>query len=313
MVLKVKRLVSVIVGITGVLVFVNIGMSQDLQTSWAQYLQTENRYQTVKLKEQDFLNQQQQLLEKQQHLQEKQSWFNGWIVKMQLAGVSEDLLEIADSLEIVRNQLSNLEIAKSSRFQAFKREYLAMMQGNNKIDELSADWTNQSNVIIQSIEDNSDRSGVLPDYSAIVNKLYDDNRTRDLVLKDLQKVIRQKISYIDSLKATRQSDLALLRSMAEFRKDVQLQTQSEADVSHTSPAELEHITQIHGASTQEVYSDQQSNKVQRETPGRQEIIVQTSREISGSENIIQSDIKQLEKQRVQYQQLLETIEKELQH
>lgn len=308
-----KPMAKIICGIVGFLFLASVVNAQDLQSVWEQYLQSERQYQVLQTKENNLVTQQKELLERQEQLQQKHSWYNGWIIKMRLSGVSEHLLEVADSLETVRHELQKTAQLKSKRFQQFKRTYLAAISDNNAPNKLPDDWKDQSALIVQSVTNSRMTDGALPDYSQIVNKLYDDESTRTLVMSDLQGVLRNKVDYIDSLIAARQSDLALLKSMADFKKDIQLQSQSDMAESHSeNPAGSR--TAENGATYTDV--NEISEQVTQSNAGQQvstEIPSRSPSSVGDSENSVRNSIQDLKKQREQYQQLLRNIEKELYH
>jgi len=308
-----KPMTKIICGIVGFVFLASAVNAQDLQLAWEQYLQSERQYQSLQTKENNLVTQQKDLLERQNQLQQKHSWYNGWIIKMRLSGVSDHLLAVADSLETVRHELRETEQIKSERFQQFKRTYLAAISDKNAPNKLSDDWKDQSALIVQSVANSRITDGALPDYSQIVNKLYDDESTRTLVMSDLQVVLQNKVDYIDSLISTRQSDLALLKSMADFQKDVQLQSQSDMAESHS-----ENPAGTRTAGNSPAYTDvsEMNEQVTQSSAGQQvstEVSARSPASVGDSENSVRNSIQVLKNQREQYQQLLRNIEKELHH
>jgi len=306
-----KPMSKIIIGMAGLLLLAGTGVAQDLQATWDEYLAAETRYQTLKAREQHFTHHQEELHRKQRQLQEKQAWYNGWIVKMQLSGVSEELVAVADSLQTVRDQRQTVGKVKSDRFREFKQLYLAKAEDDSASYDLAGKWADQADLIIRTVANSNNPGGALPDYSNIVNKLYEDEQTRQLVLSDLQEVITRKINYIDTLLASRRSDLALLKSMADFRKDVMLQSHSDVDVSRTGMSSLGDSREITG--TTPTYSDGESSGEQPQYPLSTEMARQSSETGTTNDMSVQRDIQELEHRRSQYHELLRTIEKELHH
>lgn len=303
---------KIITGILGFLILSTPGVSQNIQAVWEEYLNAETRYQTLKAQVHNLAQQQEQLHRKQQRLQDKQTWYNGWIIKMQLSGVSEDLVSVADSLQAVREQLQKTEQMKSDRFREFKQLYLAKAEKGSGSEDLEGEWADQADLIIRTVANSNNPYGALPDYSEIVNKLYEDKQTRQLVLSDLREVIIRKISYIDTLVASRRSDLALMKSMADFRKDVNLQTQSDADLSRSGATRVNFTAESGSPETDYTYLGRGPDE-QNPSPVSTDLTVQSSQNIVVNETSIQADIQQLQHRRTQYQELLRTIEKELHH
>jgi len=290
--------------LAGILV-ANTGLAQDLQTVWNQYLQTETAYQRVLLHESRLIANQSQLREKQQQLQQSQTWYNSWIIKIRLSGINEDLVAIADSLGQIRESKAQLQQQKSEQFSTFKSRYFTWLQQTPAVRNPDAHWARQSELIVRTITNNNSPDDILPNYTRIVNKLYDNEQTRQMVLTDLRKVLMQKITIIDSLLQSRQNDLALLKSMSDFQKDINLQTESATDLSHQSGS-------VDKSSPESYFSgiggnDSRTSEQEGLNPAN---ITEPAQSIHTGEQTVRQDIRQLESRRRQYQQLLQTIAKE---
>ncbi|MCF7805215.1 MAG: hypothetical protein K9N46_13205 [Candidatus Marinimicrobia bacterium] len=296
----------------------NLLPAQELETAWQEYISAETRYQDLMEQRRIYEGRQQSLLERQQRLRDNHRWYNGWIINMQQAGVSEDLVVVADSLREISRRLQSQNAQRDSLFEELKATYQDVLRNPQQQDMPSGQFRELTNVIIKSLITKNPTTGALPDYTDIVNNLYQDSETRQTVLQDLQRVLEKKIVLLDSLMTSRRNDLSLLRSMEEFQENIQLQSQTDADVSRAGEVGGNTRAGESGPS-QGYFNDYNSGietsadrieKIDEEGQDFQQVPAKV--DVSpGSKTAVKEDIDRLERSRNEYQRLLESIRKEL--
>ncbi len=211
--------------------------AQDLETCWANYLSLNTRLESIIGREQQWSMQQRELNDEILQLQESQSWYNGWIVEIMLARKSTRQLALADSLRLVRERITGLEAQRDEAFRELRQVYQQLLLASESEEQLSLAQKEQVLLIGNLMINHSSATLELPDYSSLLNSPYENESVKRLVLQDLQSVLQMKLLLIDSLLATKETELALLNRLNEFHRDLNYQLQSDLDPGFGSSGE----------------------------------------------------------------------------
>lgn len=318
--MKLKIHLLLLIGLVPVLL-----VAQDYDHLWEEYLRLDRQLQEARHQEEAYTNRRTLLLEKQNRLRQHQTWLNGWIVQLQLSGISQSLVRNADSLESFRKRIAVISDKHTAVFHDFKIAYQARLAEPGAKADTSSLGNDRAVLLARSLINNESSAALLPDYTTIMNELYEDPHMRRLVYADLSSVLEQKIALIDSLVQDRNMDLALLRRLRSFHRDLWLQEESNADFeggSEAGPSQTSSPNQddaewyaksgISNYTTTEpdVEGMAQSEEVSGSLENRQP---ETGGTGSGGEDSILRDIERLQLKRVSYLHLLHTIEEELSH
>lgn len=306
---------------------------QEVDSLWQQYIRLESQLRQTTRQESIHLERQSTLLEKQHRLKEKQSWLNGWIVEMQLSGLSKSLVKVADSLEVLRERRVSLTYRRNYVLNEFKHAYRHLLNKENGVVDTTDVQSSRAIVLARSLINLDTPGDILPDYAGIIEELYESEKTKELVLRDLHSVLEQKITLIDSLIRERKMDLTLLNRLTEFHKDLQVQMESNIDYGSGAGIQSEQLTdgetRYSGFTGDEFAHPGYSNWTE---PGYEESLTKAGQSGSGepaadASNLradteyqpnsggaaITRDIHQLEQKRLSYQNLLRKIQEELSH
>ena len=300
-------------------------IGQDLDTLWNDFLELETNQNIANSRYESYLITQSDLLKKQQALQDNQTWLNGWINEIRLANINQDLVVVADSIEMIEDRIDTLQVRKQDYLQKFKIAYQR---------ELDQNYTNQLNseriqILVNSVLSETLPESDLPDYDRLMQSLEQDEAIKKIVYSDLVGVLQRKMALIDSILVEKKRDLVLLRRLGQFHEDVILQIEANADVSlseteMTDPAPADEFDY---ASTEDyvTFSADGGNRLQnpeaaltssQESESSEEELLSgnpsaTIQAETGNINPIISDIQTLNVKREQYQVILQTLQQEL--
>lgn len=294
---------------------------------WRNYLSVDTQLEAAVAAEQGWLEQQHELYEEIRKLQGSQSWYNDWIVKIILARKSARQVELADSLQQIRNKIAALKAQRDDAFQVLREVYQRILFKSESENRLSLSQKEQAITIGRRLMSQNDATFNLPDYSSILNSPYEDAAVKRLVLKDLQSVLQVKLVLIDSLLTEKETELALLSRLNEFHRDLSYQMQSNLDLEPGSSREATSPTSATFGG--EEYYDDASWRVLDDKEGIVSELkgsdrsmatpLDQTRGVSGETDIqlnvdpIDEVINRLKNKRQQYQDLLRQIDSELPH
>jgi len=317
--------------LSGFILYPGITTSQDLDDLWEKYISSETQLQLAEQQESEYLERRTALIQKQQQLRERQSWLNGWIIEMRLAGASKTIVAIADSLEVTQKRLSSLRYRRDSAFNEFKHGYRLMLSQASQSQDTSAVADVQAIMLARVLVNMDIPMNIFPDYTAIFNELYEDEDLKNLVFRDLHRVIERKLALLDTLIRERQMDLALLNRLSEFHQDLatQMETNTEVydQIEFTETPQRERLSELrYYNDVEDQYYDRFALVGMSNSWDPQEYELYTSENIltestqypdeeqisSGSgAGAISEDINQLKQKQTSYRELLEKIRKEL--
>lgn len=208
----------------------NIAQGQELELLWADYLVAEARLEAAVKSEQVWEQEHLRLSDEIGALEASQSWYNGWIIELNIARKSSRQVALADSLRTVRASIAHLESQRDAAFAALKRSYGRKLLASDPRGGLSPTEKEQAITMGRALIGRDDAVLALPDYAPITRSSYENEDIRRLVLKDLQVVLAAKLGIIDSLVTEKETEAALLTRLEEFHRDLGYQMRSNLDL-----------------------------------------------------------------------------------
>lgn len=304
---KVNQLIFI-----ALVMFGSILSAQDLVTAWENYISIDAELARVMEKESLLKEQQNRLQEEIRDLQKNQSWYNGWINKMRRVRKSTYFLEISNSLVTTQGELTLFSRKRDEAFLSLKKAYKHLLLETDKGDQLSFSDKETAFSLGQWILNEGKQSYDFPDYASILVSNFEDDEIKRLVLDDLQSVLETKLYFIDSLLTENYSETELINRLNEFHRDLNLQMESDRDLSTGGTEEFaainDYIEKEYIGNGDRFFFAGSKGATNEElgTVDVRSIQAQITRE-----NQVESDINILELKRQQYQQLLSQIKDEL--
>jgi len=300
-------------------------VGQQLDTLWNDFLELETNQNIANSKYESYLIKQSELLQKQQQLKDNQTWLNGWINEIRLANLNQELVAVADSIEIIEDRIDAMHGRKQDYLQKFKIAYQRELDLNykNQFD------SERIQILVNSVLSETLPESDLPDYDRLMHSLEHDAAIKKIVYNDLVGVLERKMALIDSILSEKKRDLVLLRRLGQFHEDVILQIEANADVSLseteiTDPAPSDALeyastedyvtysedggSRLQNLETEATSSPESESNEEELLPGNASATIRTE---TGNMNPIISDIQTLNVKREQYQIILQTLQQEL--
>jgi|GEM_PF-5053587 len=297
-----------------VFVYVMLGVlpsaviSQPLDSVWTQYLEAESSLDTYKTRMKYYRQRQQELLQTIQRKEAAQAWYNGWIIEMQLANLSNELSETADSLEKIRGLMTREESEREKALGSLKSTYRQTIQ-NRETRHLD---TMHTRALIEALRSERRERIPLPDYSTIVEEVGTDGEIRVMVLRDLKAILQNKLTKIDSVLTRRREDRELADRLIAFHEDLEIQREAQSDIG--SGTEDYGSTAPNGGSAPG-YRDESELSQSKDRIGDR------VHDLNGQEvettpvdiRPLDSELERLRVARQRYRALLDTLSQELDH
>ncbi|MFC1543118.1 hypothetical protein ACFL4K_01105 [Candidatus Neomarinimicrobiota bacterium] len=307
--------------VLALLLFQTTTRAQDLEMPWGNYISIDAELERVVAAEQEWLAQQHKLNEEIRELQGNRSWYNGWIVEVVSARKSARQVVLADSLQQIRDKVTDLTARRDDAFLALREAYQRILLESGSESQLSIPQKEQAITIGHRLISQNDDMFNLPDYSSIISSPYEDDVVKRLVLEDLQSVLQAKLVLIDSFLTEKETEAALLVRLNEFHRDLGYQMQADLDLGSGGSGEEESATTLKGyffTDNRELFGgeDLESWDASGTDPNLSTPLDQ-SRNGSGGVDIqmdatpIDEAIKLLTSKRQQYQDLIRQIETDL--
>lgn len=209
------------------------GWAQELDQAWEGLVALDNRLEAARETEAGWIRRQGELEAEIATLRENQSWYNGWISELRLARRSARQVELADSLQALRERIATLEKGRDQAFRRFRGVYQHLLLVG---DTLSVSEKERALDLGLWVMGRRGGPVELPDYSAIVEGPYEKEPIKRLVYQDLQGVLEGKLALIDSLVVERELEVTLLRRLNEFHQDLSVQQRTGLDLGSTQPS-----------------------------------------------------------------------------
>jgi len=204
--------------------------AQDLNRAWQAYMATNSSMSELEAHRAVYTREQVTLRQEVDQLQNTSTWYNAWLNKYLLSNRSERQLVILDSLALINVELKILRTRQSSEIQDLKLAYEAVLQTYEKEGVLTEEQRVASIQVAGLIRGIQPHPVLFPDYGELLSIEWANPQQRELLLRDIQGLLRAKIEELDSLQSVREEEAELALRLAAFHQDLGLQMEADQDV-----------------------------------------------------------------------------------
>jgi len=304
-----------------VTLFIGVNNAQDLESAWQAYLNTNNQRTLLQEQHQQFLVEQNSVNAEVARLRKSAAWYNAWLNKWLLSGYTHRQLQLTDSLQSIEADIKTLTRALAKDQSQLTHAYASILGSVDDAGLLSLQDQSTTLRVGRWLSTLPDEKVSLPDYHHLVEDQYPNLEIRQLVLADVQTLLRKKISQLDSLLVEKTKEEQLANRLAAFHEDLGLQMEVEQDVqARDQDGEPLSLSAWGGASgvadaASERFSDEMSTPIGASQNKADDAVILSSRRsvlLTGSHNpqsIENPDY--LEAKKNEYTRLLLAIEMEL--
>ena len=200
--------------------------AQDFGRAWDNFLTIDSDLNSVLTKLDKIVERQSILQAEIEVLKTDRTWYNGWINEMLLARKTTTFTALTDSAAILQTRSEQLKISREQALRNLKKEYTNILQQGN----LTA--SDKERAISLGTWMMGRQSGKidLPDYTTLLDIVYEDEQIRQLVWRDLRVVVAAKLTIVDSLLNECYQEQELLKRLNEFHHDLSLLQESDRDL-----------------------------------------------------------------------------------
>ncbi|MBC8375783.1 MAG: hypothetical protein H8E26_07030 [FCB group bacterium] len=311
---------------TKILLLILLALSltgQDLNSAWQAYMSTNASIAELEARRSSYTQEQIEIKSDVDELQKSSDWYNAWINKFLLSGLSKRQLVILDSLRVFDTELERLRTLQKSEIRDLKFAYENVLQDYEKAGVIPAEQ-GLRNMQFGRWKRVVDRSSpiLFPDYTDVLNLQLRNPEQRKIILMDIQRLLQVKIMELDSIRNVREEEAELALRLASFHDDLGLQMEADPDAQQrdasgntdkrlgwitTAPSSefaANDVTEDGGRDMASGLSSEAIDLININAPG-EEVGEMSLDQRSGQ------DLNYLKKKLVEYQVLLDQINQEL--